>query len=555
MMIKSLFSIVKGVLIIIPFIINNNVCAQNKGTFSGGLESNFNYFVRDTLIGANDIPQYDHLLYGAESWLDLKYKYGTWEFGVRFDMFNNSNLKDPKSTYSDQGIGNWYVKKKIKKLEITGGHFYDQIGAGTIFRAYEERALFVENSIYGIRLKYDINDNWTAKIFTGRQKYLFGTYPAVIRGANIEGFFTIGKDNPVSIAPGIGFINRTHDDKTISKLVNIVKNYLPEDQTAPVYNTCLGTVYSNISYNSWSLYFESSYKSPEMFKNPFLDKLELTGDTTKGKYVKEAGSVIYTSLGYAKNKLGVTAEFKRTENFDFRTDPTLLVNHGLINFIPPMNRLNTYTLTARYSPATQLLSEKAYQLDIKYAFSRKLTFNVNFSNISNLDDNLLYREIFTEILYKKGRKWRLVTGLQYQNYNQPVYEKEGTEMLIAYTPYLDFLFKLSRKKSINIEAQYMHTKQDFGSWLNVFLEFSSAPHWSFEASGMYNIKPSEKAPKDKNNKLLSILYPSLGLTYTNGPNRYSLRYVKQVEGVVCSGGVCRLEPAFSGIKMNITSRF
>jgi len=554
-MVKRLFFLFKTILIVLLFIVSKNAYSQERGVISGGLESNFNYFIRDSLIGANNIPQYDHLLYGAESWLNLKYNYGTWELGVRLDMFNNSNLRNPNTAYSDEGVGNWYVKKKIKKLEITGGHFYDQIGAGTIFRAYEERALFVDNSIFGLRLKYDLNDNWSAKIFTGRQKYLFETYPSIIRGANIEGFFTIGKDNLISIAPGIGFVNRTHDDKTITKLVNIVKNYLPEDQVPPVYNTCLGTVYSNISYAAWSLYFEGSYKSPEMFRDPFAIKKEISGETTKGKYIKESGSVIYTSLGYAKNKLGITGEFKRTENFDFRTDPTLLLNHGLINFIPPMNRLNTYTLTARYSPATQLLSEKAYQFDIKYAFNRKMSFNINFSNISNLDDDLLYREIYTEIMYKKGRKWKLVTGLQYQNYNQPVYEGEGTEMLVAYTPYFDFLYKLSRKKSINIEAQYMSTEQDYGSWLNLFFEFSAAPHWSFEASGMYNIKPSERSPKDDNGKLLSVFYPAIGMTYTNGPNRYALRYVKQVEGVVCSGGVCRLEPAFSGIKFNVTSRF
>ena len=128
-------------------------------------------------------------------------------------------------------------------------------------------------------------------------------------------------------------------------------------------------------------------------------------------------------------------------------------------------------------------------------------------------------------------------------------------MLEAYTPYFDFLYKLSRKKSINIEGQYMYTKQDYGSWANLFIEFATAPHWSFEASAMYNIVPGERSPKDDNGEHLSILYPSVGITYTNGSNRFAVRYVKQVEGVVCSGGVCRLEPAFSGIKLNVTSRF
>ena len=533
----------------------SSVFAQNRGTLSGGLESNFNFFIRDSLIGADNIPQYDHLLYGAETWLNLRYDYGTWEMGLRFDMFNNSNLKDPTSAYTDEGIGNWYIKKKIKNLEVTGGYIYDQIGSGTIYRAYEERALFIDNALYGVRLKYDINADWTAKLFTGRQKRLFETYPAVIRGANIEGFISLGQETPLTIAPGIGFVNRTLDDKTVEKLVNTLATYLPGDRVEPVYNTCLGTLYSTISYSAFTMYFEASLKSPEVFYNPYLKRKNSLGSEVTGKLVKESGSVVYTSLSYAKNKLGVTAEFKRTENFDFRTDPTLILNKGLINYIPPMNRLNTYTLTARYSPATQLLSEQAYQLDVKYAFNRKYSFNINMSKIVNLDNEPLYTEVFTEFVMKNGRKWKFVSGLQYQDYNQPVYEEEGDENVIAYTPYLDFLYKLSRKKSVNIEAQYMMTEQDYGSWANVFVEFSSAPHWSFEASAMYNIDPAERAPKDENGNFIKILYPALGVTYTSGSNRFSLRYVKQVEGVVCSGGVCRREPAFSGVKLNVTSKF
>jgi len=86
-------------------------------------------------------------------------------------------------------------------------------------------------------------------------------------------------------------------------------------------------------------------------------------------------------------------------------------------------------------------------------------------------------------------------------------------------------------------------------------EFTIAPKWGFELSGMYNVAPAGKAPRDLDGSYISILYPTMGITYTNGSNRYSLRYVKQVEGIVCSGGVCRLEPAFSGFKLSVNSSF
>jgi len=147
--------------------------------------------------------------------------------------------------------------------------------------------------------------------------------------------------------------------------------------------------------------------------------------------------------------------------------------------------------------------------------------------------------------------------VQRQEYNQEVYEtKPGVGIVKTVTPYVDFLYKINRKKAVRFEAQYMDTKQDFGSWIFALVEYSIAPKWNFESSVMYNSSPSSKSPQDpETGDPLKILYPTFGVTHTAGPNRYSLRYVKQVEGIVCSGGVCRLEPAFSGVKFAVSSNF
>ena len=61
--------------------------------------------------------------------------------------------------------------------------------------------------------------------------------------------------------------------------------------------------------------------------------------------------------------------------------------------------------------------------------------------------------------------------------------------------------------------------------------------------------------KEDGKKGEKLHYPTAGVVYSAGSTRYSLRYVKQVEGVVCSGGICRLEPAFSGVKLNVSANF
>jgi hypothetical protein len=227
-----------------------------------------------------------------------------------------------------------------------------------------------------------------------------------------------------------------------------------------------------------------------------------------------------------------------------------------------MTRINTYRLTARYNAATQFIGEQAFQVDIRYSPKRKISYNANFSNITDLDGELLYREAFTEF-YMKKKKWKLTAGVQYQNYNQQVYEfkEEGTPNVEAITPYADFLYRISKKKSIRFEAQYMNVGEDkgelhdYGNWLFGLVEFGVAPNWTFTVSDMYNINPGKNTPTNEEGKKESIHFPRVDVFYTTGPSRFSLSYIKQVEGVVCTGGICRLEPAFSGVRMTVNTNF
>ena len=535
------------------------VSAQDQGVFSGNFESNFNVFLRDSLIGATNTPQYDQELTGGEAWLNLNYSIKGLNLGVRFDMFNNSNLFNPTGSYTDQGIGRWFINKQINKFNVEVGYIYDQIGSGIIYRAWESRPLLIDNSLLGVKAVYDINDDWKIKAFTGKQKFLFGVNPGIIKGAAVDGYLSLGsEESPINMSPGFGIVNRTLEDETMDLIIDNVKSYIPEEQIKPVYNVYLFSLYNTMSYKSLTWYVEGAYKTEEAFFDSAEPRTELTGVQTFGKFRKEAGSILYSSLSFAKGKLGVTIEGKRTENFNFRSDPNLSLNRGLINYIPPMNRFNTYRLTARYAPATQDLSEQAFQADVRYRLNKKLSFVANFSNITDLRDekNLLYREVLGEVVYKYKRQWQLTGGLQLQKYNQQVYEvKPDVPLVSTVTPYLDFLYKFSRKKSLRFETQYMSTKEDFGSWFFALAEFGLAPHWIFEASAMYNVTPSDKSPKDSAGNSLNILYPTLGVVYVNKANRFQLRYVKQVEGIVCSGGICRLEPAFSGVKFSVSSNF
>ena len=552
----------KGLLIVILTFIYTLGFAQsnNQGTFSGSLEANGNFFDEDAEIGAAGTPQYDHQLFGAEAWLDLRYSNFGFDFGLRFDLFNNSNILNPQDSYSDQGIGRWFVKKQVKKLGISAGYLYDQIGSGIIFRAYEERPLLLDNALMGLRLTYDLTPDFQIKAFTGRQKNLFDLYDSVIRGIGVDGYI-VGDSSRWTMAPGFGMVARTIDDETMGRLLTELSFYTDPYRVGAKYNAYAFSLYNTFSMGRFTWYVEGAFKTQENFFDPEFEYTTAEGAERKGKFDFQTGNVLYTSIGYAGNGLGISLEGKRTENFTFRVDPFPAenLNRGAINFLPPMARVNTYRLNARYTPATQELGEQAVQLDIRYSPSRKLGYLLNFSYITTLENDLLYSEVYTEVTYKYQRKWQIIGGIQWQNYNQNIYEgKPGVDILETVTPYAEYLYKFSRKKSIRIETQYMLTapgissykNRDLGDWVFAQVEVGLAPHWIFTASDMYNIDPVNKTGEAVANH-----FPTLGVVYTRRSNRFELKYVKQVEGIVCAGGICRLEPAFSGVKMSVRSTF
>lgn len=163
--------------------------------------------------------------------------------------------------------------------------------------------------------------------------------------------------------------------------------------------------------------------------------------------MKRKGSVYYTSLGYAAHNLGITIEGKRTDGFDFRAEPQLSLNRGLVSYIPPMARINTYRLTAYYFPATQFLNEMAYQVDLKYGLGKHWNFSVNFSDIRDLDfKREFYKEINAEVVFKMEEKYQILAGIQHQRMDIELYfGKGGEEDVRTITPYLELLYYINEK--------------------------------------------------------------------------------------------------------------
>ncbi|NCX96762.1 MAG: hypothetical protein EBX41_10260, partial [Chitinophagia bacterium] len=339
-----------------------------QGTLSGDLQTNINFFHKDSTIGASDNPLYDNVLSGSESWFSLRYNYEDWTFTFRGDAFNNSNLSNPSQALTAYGIGAYSVNKDLGDLNITAGYIYDQIGSGILFRSYEDRGLLIDNALIGLELKYKLGKNIMLKGFSGQQKFLLNKYSPILRGFNAEGDFTVGK---VQLVPGVGVLNRTLDQESMNKVAATINSQELSTRFLPRWNMYAFTVYNNLIYKNFSWYVEAAYKTHEAInRNSFLY------DT--------AGNVLYTTFSYAKKGFALNVSGKRTENFVMRTSPNEILLNGMLNWQPVVARLRPQRLIARYTPASQDLSEQAVTIDGLLTPNDNTNITLTYTNIATL---------------------------------------------------------------------------------------------------------------------------------------------------------------------------
>ena len=535
----------KSSLLFLILIISSKVFAQ--GTFSGDLMMNLNFFQRDTNIKAAGNPLYDNYLSGSEAWLALRYNINGFTFYARADGFNHSNLKNPTNANSDFGLGAWSITKEMKDLTITVGSIYDQVGSGVLFRAYEDRGLLIDNALVGLELKYKLTNNIMLKGFTGQQKNNNGVnnvrYAPILRGFNAEGDFNVGS---VHLIPGIGALNRTLDANSMNQVVATITAQDQPTRFEPQYNMYAFTGYNTLTYKNFSWYAEGVYKTHEaILENSLL--------------VDKPGTVAYTSLNYGMKGIALNLNGKRTEDFVMRTSPNEILLNGMLNRQPVIAVLRPERLMARYTPASQDISELAGSANLLISPNDVTNIAMTYTNINTLDGVKLFREGYVEANYQGMKSWIFQVGAQYLEYNITLYQTRPATILKAITPFTEVTYRLSEKKSLRMELQYMDTKMDYGSWAFALLEFNIAPKWSISASDMYNISPNKNEDNPNYTGIgfnpKSNHYYNIFTAYSKGANRFTLAYVKQVDGINCTGGVCRYEPAFSGVKATITSSF
>jgi hypothetical protein len=529
--------------------------AQNdKGVFSGNFQGSYNVFAVDTNIGVTEktSPQYGTQKTSAEAFLFMNYSIYGYSIAARFDLFNNSNLLNPSGSFSGQGLGFWQISKDIDKLNITAGYFYEQFGSGLVFRAYEDRLIGIDYAVQGVKAKYTINDNFIVKAFTGRQKGFqenrFGFANQIIKGVNAEGSRTIAN---ADFNGGLSLVNRTLDNDAMNSLVTEINALDVDKRFYPKYNVYAYNGYFTMAVKDFTYGVEYVGKTKEASRN------QLTGDLEN-----EAGKLVLATAGYSKSKLGkkkksgigVNLQYRYVDHYNMNLTPNVKPLEGLVGFVPSLTQQSTYRLLARYSAQAITTGETGVQMDINYTINKENAIMINLADIKQLNGDRLYREYYFEYSRKFNKNVKAKAGVQALYYDQEIYQgKPGHAPVEAITPFAEVTWKVDKKNSLRFEGQYLSTEQDYGSFANAIVEWNVSPHYSFAVSDMINVKPHRYEDNPTPDKVLH--YYSVFGKYSIHTTAFTLAYIKQVEGVNCSGGVCRLEPAFSGVRFTLTTNF
>ena len=187
--------------------------------------------------------------------------------------------------------------------------------------------------------------------------------------------------------------------------------------------------------------------------------------------------------------------------------------------------------------------EVGNNLDLIYSGSSGWTALASGALIEDHEGQTVYELAYGTLVKDRLGDFRLVGGFGYQ-------DSEGLRQTIVG----DISWFITSTHSLNLQAEHQHVRLGGGQGfdLGAFdeqwfkLEYRTAPRWAFAAILETNNKYEDQRQPDE----VEGPYPAGQVTYTisRGGN-LSLWFGKRQAGFLCSGGVCKFEPAFQGVEL------
>jgi len=511
--------------------------AQDRGTVTGSVESNSIYYLDDSVIGTPEHP------WGSNNYLKLDYALGGFTAGLQAEYYPQALAGYP-AELKGAGLTGLYAAWNGDWLEATAGSFFEQLGSGLLLRTWEDRELGLNNALMGGRLAFHTpNRGLTFKVLGGLPKY--GLWPR-------KGTAVTGADLSIDLLPLFG----RESGHSIVLEGSVVDRFTSgvEDNIAILASAGGFEVPSQVL--SWSGRLQYSYGGFSL-KGEYVGK----GNDfytehlrhSKQAYRLKGGNAQLIELNYAVGSFSAAVTLRRLENM---TDRIFLTASSpspanTLNYLPSLCMQQTYMLAGLNPYVTYADGEAGFQGDLYYTFRRGtalggkygMKFHVGGSWIEALpcalpdrDTHwLAYRDINIDLERTWSRKFKTILFVSIQE-NSPTHGNgKRTDAQNVFV--LDALYRFSKTVSLRTELQYLYSQELTRDWMAGLVELSFAPHWSISASDMYNHGSTK------------VHYYNIGAAYSWNSLNISLNAGRTREGMVCSGGVCRWQPAFKGVSL------
>ncbi len=560
---KRLTLLLVGVLSIAAYASAQQVLGN--GQLSGSLESSSIYYTPDNKIYTEKEPRPEDR-FGSNNYLKADYTNGRFSAGLQMNIFTPAlvgynALAAGRKIY----LASKYVQWNDDNFEILVGDIFDQFGNGLIFRSYEDRQLGVNNSVEGVRAAYSFGRYVTLKGLYGRPRLYTEYSKTWVRGADLSvSLADIFKASAITFNIEGSYVNRFQSlsqrtswwDEFEFSSIDEYGNGIPRWEyygLKPNLNLYSGRL--NFGWNGLILRGEYVHKGK---------------DITNDMQYKQGWTAL-GEVGYSYKTFSVMGTFRALKNMGTRIDnfvpkgengtenPINTDGGNTINYIPALTRQYTYMLANLNPYQVNLNNELGGQVDICYSYRSKSNryrywnFHANFSTFYWLDKTfipekgkmgrtLYWRDINVDIERQWNKKWKTLLLYSFQDNMD-----HQAHIFVA-----DATHKFNRKTALRFEVQYLLSGDDMsewdgmhseGDWVAGLVEFSLAPHWSFYVQDMYNIGQTKTH------------YYNGGFSYTHNRTRVQLSYGRNRAGYICSGGVCRYSPAYTGVNLVLTSSF
>ena len=543
-----------------------------EGQVSIALESNNSYYAPDKKLEDIGLVLPEKRVrgdFGSNDYLKVDYNIGRFSAGVQVDGYLPAMYGYDFYDYSQRDSKlNMFLTKYVQWEDanwgVRLGDIYDQFGNGLIFRAYEDRALAFNNSLAGARAYYNFNNMVNVKVVAGMPRLYDMRSKTAIWGADLSlsisdmaGWY----DGMASIEAS--YVGRHQKDASVE--------YLLKGVESDVLNMVSGRV--NFEYAGFSLRGEYAQKLNEDIYNPM--------------YNAAKGNAVTLDLGYSVGRFSASASFRRQENMttfiEYR--PMGIGGGNTMTYLPLLTRQHTYSL-ANLNPyrgsSVHTGGEVGGQIDLYYSLrnpkarGKYWNFHINYSMFNTVDHknsmtglDMEGRNVWIDFNFDVERQWnkQLKTTFLYsfQRWDEEInhYDAAHSHYCRSHIFVGDVTYKINKKHSMRFELQYLASEDYEGDWVAATIEYNLAPKFSFYVSDMWNCEKMQDGAYgnyfmnvntyEYQHELLH--YYQVGASFTHNSLRAQLSYGRNRAGYVCSGGVCRFQPAYTGVNLALTLSF